>query len=74
MDYPRQKMLRRVVTSAEQDVAPDGDNFQRYKALALQHGAGNRVHHDIEKYVYAKDIGLAKRRGRRPGPLRSGCS
>ena len=59
--YPRQKMLGVWWSGAEQDVAPAGDDSKGYKALALQHGAGKAgVHHDIEKYVYAKDMGLAK--------------
>src|SRR5690606_14086204 len=58
--YPRDKIIGVWWTGAEPDVTPAGDQAKGYKALMLQHGSGkSAVHQDIEKYVYAKEMGAA---------------
>jgi len=53
--YPRDKIIGVWWSGAEPDVIPAGDQAKGYKALMLQHGAGQfAVHADIEKNVYAK--------------------
>ena len=69
--YPRDKMIGVWWSGAEPDVTPAGDDAKGYKALTLQHGAGNfKVHEDIKKHVYDKGKGLAQGR-LRPGALQS---
>ncbi len=59
--YPRDKIIGGWWSGAEPDVTPAGDQAKGYKALMLQHGAGKfQVHADIEKYVYAKGLGMAQ--------------
>ena len=59
--YPRDKMIGVWWSGAEPDVTPAGDQSIGYKALMLQHGAGEfAVHADIKKHVGAKGKQLAK--------------
>ena len=59
--YPREKILGVWWSGAEPDVTPAGAQAVGYKALMLQHGAGEfAVHADLKKLVYAKGKGLAK--------------
>ncbi len=59
--YPRDKIIGVWWSGAEPDVTPAGDQAKGYKALMLQHGAGKfQVHAEIEKYVYAKGLGMAQ--------------
>jgi len=60
--YPRDRMIGVWWSGSEADVRPAGDDAKGYKALMLQHGTGKfAVHAAIERYVYAKGKGLAKR-------------
>jgi branched-chain amino acid transport system substrate-binding protein len=59
--YPRDKIIGVWWSGAEPDVAPAGDQSVGYKALMLQHGAGEfAVHAEIKKHVQAKGKGLGK--------------
>jgi branched-chain amino acid transport system substrate-binding protein len=59
--YPRDKMIGVWWSGAEPDVTPAGDQAIGYKALMLQHGAGEfAVHADIKKHVGAKGKQLGK--------------
>ena len=59
--YPREKIIGVWWSGAEPDVAPAGDQAKGYKALTLQHGAGDyAVHAAIKQHVYAKGKGIAK--------------
>ncbi|MBS0241637.1 MAG: ABC transporter substrate-binding protein [Proteobacteria bacterium] len=59
--YPRDKMLGIWWSGAEPDVAPAGDGAIGYKALMLQHPAGQfAIHAEIKKYVTDKGKGLGK--------------
>ncbi len=59
--YPRDKMIGVWWSGAEPDVTPAGDQSAGYKALMLQHGAGEYgVHADIKKNVGAKGKQLGK--------------
>jgi branched-chain amino acid transport system substrate-binding protein len=56
--YPRDKMIGVWWSGAEPDVTPAGDQSAGYKALMLQHGAGQfAVHADIKKHVGARQMG-----------------
>jgi branched-chain amino acid transport system substrate-binding protein len=60
--YRRDKMIGVWWSGSEADVAPAGADAVGYKALMLQHGSGRfTVHGDIERHVYAKGKGSAKR-------------
>jgi branched-chain amino acid transport system substrate-binding protein len=60
--YRRDKMIGVWWSGSEADVAPAGADAVGYKALMLQHGSGKfAVHGDIERHVYAKGKGSAKR-------------
>jgi branched-chain amino acid transport system substrate-binding protein len=59
--FPREKMLGGWWSGAEPDVEPAGEQAKGYKALMLQHGAGEfAVHGDVRKYVYAKGNGASE--------------
>ena len=59
--YPRDKMIGVWWSGAEPDVTPAGDQSRGYKALMLQHGAGEfGVHADIKKHVGGKGKQLGK--------------
>ncbi len=59
--FPRDKMIGVWWSGAEPDVTPAGDQAIGYKALMLQHGAGeSAVHADIKKHVGAKGKQLGK--------------
>jgi len=59
--YPRDKMIGVWWSGAEPDVAPAGDQAVGYKALMLQHGAGEfAVHAEIKKHVGAKGKQMGK--------------
>ncbi len=59
--FPREKIIGVWWSGAEPDVASAGDDSKGYKALMLQHGAGEfAVHADLKKHVQAKGKSLAK--------------
>jgi len=59
--YPREKMIGIWWSGAEPDVAPAGEQSKGYKALMLQHPAGQfAVHNDLKKHVVDKGKSLAK--------------
>ncbi len=59
--YPRDKMIGIWWSGAEPDVAPAGEQSKGYKALMLQHPAGQfGVHNDVKKHVVDKGKSLAK--------------
>ena len=59
--YPRDKMIGIWWSGAEPDVAPAGEQSKGYKALMLQHPAGQfGVHADLKKHVVDKGKSLAK--------------
>src|ERR1700746_4062941 len=59
--YPREKMYGVWWSGAEPDVIPAGDQASGYKALTLQHTAGQfKLHEDLKKFVYDKGQGSAK--------------
>jgi branched-chain amino acid transport system substrate-binding protein len=59
--YPREKMLGGWWSGAEPDVEAAGAQAAGFKALMLQHGAGEfAVHADVRKYVYAKGNGASE--------------
>ncbi len=59
--FPRDKMIGVWWSGAEPDVLPVGDGAKGYKALMLQHPAGQfGVHADIKKHVIDKGKGQAK--------------
>ena len=59
--YPRDKMIGVWWSGAEPDVTPAGDQAVGYKALMLQHGAGEYlVHADLKKHLGTKGKLLAK--------------
>ncbi len=56
--FPRDKIIGVWWSGAEPDVAPAGDDSKGYKALMLQHGAGEfGVHAELKKHVGAKLLG-----------------
>ncbi len=58
VNFPRDKMIGVWWSGAEPDVTPAGDQAIGYKALMLQHGAGEwPVHADIKKHVGDKRLG-----------------
>lgn len=61
VNYPRDKMLGVWWSGAEPDVTPAGEQSIGYKALMLQHGAGEfAVHAALKQNVIGKGKGLAK--------------
>jgi branched-chain amino acid transport system substrate-binding protein len=59
--YPRDKIIGVWWSGAEPDVTPAGEQSVGYKALMLQHGAGEfGVHADVKKHLVAKGKSLAK--------------
>ena len=61
VNFPRDKMIGVWWSGAEPDVTPAGEQSAGYKALMLQHGAGEfGVHADIKKHVQAKGKALGK--------------
>ena len=59
--FPRDKIIGVWWSGAEPDVTPAGDDAKGYKALMLQHGAGEyAIHADIKKHLQAKGKGLGK--------------
>jgi branched-chain amino acid transport system substrate-binding protein len=58
VNFPRDKMLGVWWSGAEPDVTPAAEQSIGYKALMLQHGAGEfGVHADIKKHVGDKRLG-----------------
>ena len=61
VNFPRDKMIGVWWSGAEPDVTPAGDQATGYKALMLQHPAGQfGVHAELKKYVLDKGKGLGK--------------
>ena len=61
VNFPRDKMLGVWWSGAEPDVTPAGDQSIGYKALMLQHGAGEfDVHAALKQHVISKGKGAAK--------------
>jgi branched-chain amino acid transport system substrate-binding protein len=61
VNYPRDKMIGVWWSGAEPDVTPAGEQSIGYKALMLQHGAGEYpVHADLKTHVVAKGKALGK--------------
>jgi branched-chain amino acid transport system substrate-binding protein len=59
--YPRNKMIGVWWSGAEPDVIPAGEKAAGYKALLLQHPAGEfGVHGELKKHVVAKGKSVAK--------------
>ena len=59
--YPRDKIIGVWWSGAEPDVIPAGDQATGYKALLLQHPAGEfGVHADIKKSLFDKGKGVGK--------------
>jgi branched-chain amino acid transport system substrate-binding protein len=59
--YPRNKMIGVWWSGAEPDVIPAGEKAAGYKALLLQHPAGEfGVHAELKKHVVAKGKSVAK--------------
>ena len=58
VNYPREKMIGVWWSGAEPDVTPAGDQATGYKALMLQHGAGEyAIHADVKKHLGDKKLG-----------------
>jgi branched-chain amino acid transport system substrate-binding protein len=58
VNFPRDKMIGVWWSGAEPDVTPAGEQAIGYKALMLQHGAGEfAVHADIKKHLGDKRLG-----------------
>ena len=56
--YPRDKMIGVWWSGAEPDVTPAGEQAVGYKALTLQHGAGEfAIHAEVKKHVGEKRLG-----------------
>ena len=61
VNFPRDKMIGVWWSGAEPDVTPAGDQAVGYKALMLQHPAGQfGVHAELKKNVLDKGKGLGK--------------
>jgi branched-chain amino acid transport system substrate-binding protein len=59
--YPREKMIGVWWSGAEPDVIPAGPKAAGYKALLLQHPAGEfGVHAELKKHVVSKGKSVAK--------------
>jgi len=59
--YPRDKIIGVWWSGAEPDVIPAGDQAKGYKALLLQHPAGEfKVHADLKKSLFDKGKGIGK--------------
>ena len=58
VNYPREKIIGVWWSGAEPDVTPAGDQAIGYKALMLQHGAGEyAIHADVQKHLGDKRLG-----------------
>ena len=58
VNYPREKIIGVWWSGAEPDVTPAGDQAIGYKALMLQHGAGEyAIHADVKKHLGDKRLG-----------------
>jgi branched-chain amino acid transport system substrate-binding protein len=61
VDYPRDKMYGVWWSGAEPDVRPAEGGAKGYHAATLQHSAGQfKLHEDLKKFVYDKNLGAAK--------------